>query len=205
MDPPSLYFEEPSVDEVRVQWFAIMLGDQILCSNAALQKFPIGKTRGPKAKESSKETRSASPSCLTDIGKKDPMLEFTLSPEWLDANGKACVREIVNYAKTTSPKMEQYMLDAYNTLLQTEDHLCMMAAIFFYASWLCTFDPQTSTITGCKAPPPDSFLSTYLVLDHDTKEEICSACYAFERGRNQMTSFPSFVHTLVTNHFKRVF
>lgn len=204
MEPPTLYFEEPNVDEVRVQWFAIMLGDQILCSNAAAQKFAPGKKRTPKAKEEGGGVRCASPSCLTDIS-KDSMLEFTLSPEWLNANGEACMKEIVDYAKKTSPKMEQYMLDAYNTLLETKDHLYMMAAIFFYASWMCTYDSQTSTITAYKSPPPRSFLTTYLVMDDATKEEVCSACYAFERGRNQMTSFPSFVHTLVTNHFKRVF
>lgn len=200
----TLYFEEPSDNEVRVQWFAIMLGDQILCSSAAARKFPLPKKRASKTKESGKQQRSESPSCLTNIS-RDPLLEFTLSPEWLDKNGRACMEEIVNYAKNASLKMEKYMVDAYNTLLKTEDHLYMMAAMFFYASWLCTFDPQTGTITQCIPAPPNSFLSTYLVLDETTKVEICSACYAFERGQNQMTSFSSFVHTLVTNHFKRVF
>lgn len=200
----TLYFEKPSDNEVRVQWFAIMLGDQILCSSAAAQKFPAPKKRAVKVKEPRAQQRSESPSCLTNIG-KIPMLEFTLSPEWLNKNGRACMEEIVDYAKKTSPKMEEYMIDAYNTLLKTDDHLYMMAAMFFYASWLCTYDPQTATVTDSQSPPPNSFLSTYLVLDDITKVEICSACYAFERGRNQMTSFSSFVHTLVTNYFKRVF
>lgn len=196
----ALYFEEPSADEVRVQWFAIMLGDQILCSAAAAQKF--AKRRAAKKEEGASST-SSSVSCLSKVT-ADPMLEFTLWPGWLDANGGACMREIVDYAKKTSPKMEQYMLDAYATLLQTEDHLYMMAAIFYYVSWMCTYDPQTSTITARKAPPPHSFLRTYLILDATTTKEVCAACYDFERGRNQMTSFPSFVHTLVTNHYKRV-
>lgn len=196
----ALYFEEPSADDVRVQWFAIMLGDQILCSAAAAQKF--AKKRTPKTGEGA-TPKSSSVSCLSEI-KADPLLEFTLWPDWLNANGKAFMVEIVNYAKKTSPKMEQYMLDAYNTLLQTEDHLYMMAAIFYYVSWMFTYDPQTFTITARNAPPPDSFLRTYLTLDAATTKEVCAACYDFERGRNQMISFPSFVHTLVTNHFKRV-
>ena len=199
---PSLYFEEPSLDEVRVQWFAIMLGDQILCSHAAAMKFSHGKKRA-KQKQTSQDCRPISTSCLDSVV-SDPLLHFTLWPDWLDANGARCMKEVVAYAMRTSPKMEQYMKDAYDTLLQTEDHLYMMAAIFFYISWLCSYDAQTKTVTARRDPPPNSFLQTYLKLDNTTLAEICSACYAFERGRDQMTSFPSFVHTLVTNHFKRV-
>ena len=58
----TLYFEEPSADDVRVQWFAIMLGDQVLCSAAAEQKY---------AKETSSKDR----------GERDSPIFFGFLPE----------------------------------------------------------------------------------------------------------------------------
>ncbi|MBM93569.1 MAG: hypothetical protein CMF51_02310 [Legionellales bacterium] len=205
-----LYFEEPSPDEVRVQLFAIMLGDQILCTTAA--------QKGWKAKKKAQKTQSGcgmptskakgeyselTPSVM-ERAKEDPLLRFALWPDWLNEHGTAAMREIVEYAFETSPKMEKYMKDAYNTLLQTKDHLFMMAAIFMYASWLCDFDAQTNCVVSHKTLKENSFLATKLLLDKQTITQLCGACYAFERGMDHMTAFSSFVAKFITNHFKRV-
>ena len=200
MQAPTLFFEEPDADEVRVQLFAIMLGDQILCSTAA-QKG--SKPRKKTTETGTTQRRPESPSCM-DRAKRDTMLRFALWPDWLQQNGAECMKEIVDYAMKTSPKMEEYMKDSYKVLLETDDHLLMMAAIFFYIYWLCDYDSQTRQVLSRKQPPQNSFLHSKFVLDPKTVANLCDACYAFERGRDQMTSFPSFVHTFVTNHFKRV-
>lgn len=213
MDPSTLYFEEPSPDEVRVQLFAIMLGDQILCTTAA-QKGWKEKKKGHKPSQGSGSSTQAAPPAtqkilelapsIMDKAKTDSLLSFALWPDWLNENGRAAMKEIVEYALETSPKMEKYMKDAYATLLQTNDHLFMMAAIFMYASWLCEYDAQTKCVVSHRKLKENSFLATKLLLDKDTITRLCGACYAFERGMDHMTAFSSFVAKFVTDHFKRV-
>lgn len=200
---PKLFFEQPDAGQVRVQLFGIMLGNQILRNRAAAQKGGAKtKRKAPDGMEG-QPPRQKSDSIMNKA-KEDTLLRFALWPEWLNKNGKSSIREIVDFAMQTSPKMESFMIEAYNHLLETDDHLCMMAAIFFYIYWWCDFDHQTESLLSRKPSPPDSFLSTTLVLDEETVRNMCSACYAFERGQRKMTSFPSFVHTFVTMHFKRV-
>lgn len=210
MDTSTLYFEEPSPQEVRVQLFAIMLGDQILCTTAAQKGWKEKKKSQKQSQGVGLQTSNATqviseltPSIMGHA-KADPLLSFALWPDWLNENGAAAMREIVDYAMQTSPKMEKYMKDAYTTLLQTKDHLFMMAAIFMYASWLCEYDAQTKCVVSHQTLKPDSFLATKLLLDEQTITHLCGACYAFERGMDHMTAFSSFVAKFVTNHFKRV-
>ena len=210
MESSTLYFEEPSADEVRVQLFAIMLGDQILCTSAAQKGWKAKKKAVKPHQNSSVQSSSVIPTntdltpSIMERASGDALLRFALWPQWLNEHGRDAMQEIVSYAFKTSPKMEKYMKVAYNTLLQTDDHLFMMAAIFMYASWMCEYDTQTKCIVSQKPLEKNSFLATKLVLDSQTMTHLCGACYAFERGKDHMTAFSSFVAIFVTNHFKRV-
>lgn len=204
MSSPELFWRQPDDLEVRVQLFAIMLGDQFLASAAAQSKSSRQGRRG-SAKKTQTAPRPESPSCFNNIH-HDPMLSLCLSPLRLNAHGTEYMREIYTFALACSPKMERYMKTTYETLLSTTDQAIMMAAIFFYVSWHFEYNEETGEISSnkkIKNLPRGSLVET-LNFDMDTLNEIYDAAYAFERGRNEMTTMKSFVHSLVTNHYKRV-
>lgn len=114
------------------------------------------------------------------------------------------MKEIHDFAMARSPKMERYMKATYTALLNTTDHVNMMAAIFFYVSWHLECSEETGEIhMNAKNATQNSILNTFK-FDKETLNEIYDATYAFERGRNEMTTMKSFVHSLVTAHYKRV-
>lgn len=200
----SLRFEEPSAEEVRVQLYAIMLGEQLLCCSAAKKK--VKRQKKQTKPQAGVDERPPSPSCM-DLCEGQPMLEWTLRQfqEWVRRDGKRSVGEIVSYAVSVSPKMEKYMHEAYNSLLQTRERNHLMASIFFYMSWFFYYDDKIHEITPLRPIPKESFLhEKFFNFDQATQLEICAACFAFERGRHSMTSFSSFVHTVVINHWMRV-
>lgn len=205
MSSPELFWRQPDPLEVRVQLFAIMLGDQLLASASAQSKSSRHTRRGSAKKISSTPPRPESPSCFHSID-HDSMLSLCLSPSQLNAHGVEYMKEIHTFVSACSPKMERYMKTTYESLLSTTDHAIMMAAIFFYVSWHFEYNEETGGISNnekVKNLPHGSLLET-LNFDMDTLNEIYDAAYAFERGRNEMTTMKSFVHSLVTNHYKRV-
>lgn len=204
MSSPELFWRQPDPLEVRVQLFAIMLGDQLLASAAAQSKSSRHGRRA-SAKKTQTTPRPESPSCFTNID-HDPMLSLCLSPSQLNAHGTEYMKEIHAFVLACSPKMERYMKTTYEALLSTTDHAIMMAAIFFYVSWHFEYNEETGEIFKNEKVmnlPHGNLLET-LNFDIDTLNEIYDAAYAFERGRNEMTTMKSFVHSLVTNHYKRV-
>lgn len=205
MSSPELFWRQPDALEVRVQLFAIMLGDQLLASASAQSKSSHHGRRGSANKTKTTPPRPESPSCFNNIN-HDQMLLLCLSPLQLNAHGTEYMREIHTFAMACSPKMERYMKTSYEALLSTADHAIMMAAIFFYVSWHFEYNEETRGITNNKKVknlPRGSLVET-LNFDSDTLNEIYDAAFAFERGRNEMTTMKSFVHSLVTNHYKRV-
>ena len=203
MSSPELFWRQPDPLEVRVQLFAIMLGDQRLASAAAQSKSSRHGRRGSAKKVQVTPSRPESPSCFWNAD-QDPILSLCLSPSTLSARGGAYMKEIHDFAMARSPKMERYMKATYTALLNTTDHVNMMAAIFFYVSWHLECSEETGEIhMNAKNATQNSILNTFK-FDKETLNEIYDATYAFERGRNEMTTMKSFVHSLVTAHYKRV-
>lgn len=203
MASPELFWCQPDELEVRVQLFAIMLGDQLLASASARSKSKRHGRHGAAKKSQVAPSRPESPSCFSSAH-QDPMLSLCLSPAILNAHGAEYMKEIYDFAMAKSPKMENYMKATYETLLNTADHVNMMAAVFFYVSWHLECSEETGEINMTTTNVTERSLLKTLKFDIDSLTEIYDATLAFERGRNEMTTMKSFVHSLVTAHYKRV-
>lgn len=202
MSEPELSWQKPDQLEIDIQLFAIMLQDQLLCTRAASTKASRIPRKQATKQADTLAPRPKSPSCFERIT-SDVMLELCIFENHLKQKGREYMQEIYDFALTRSPKMEKHMQNTYASLLTTSDHVLMMAAIFFYIKWHLLCDTDTGTVQMKDTLAPNSFLRQ-LHFDVQTLGEIYEAAYAFERGRNEMTTMKSFVHTLVINHFKRV-
>jgi hypothetical protein len=202
MSSPELFWCEPDPLEVRVQLLAIMLGDQLIASASVHSKSNRHGRSTSAKKATTPKRRPPSPSCFS--ADQDTMLSLCLSPTILNERGTKYMKEIYDFALARSPNMESYMKTSYGALLTTEDHVIMMAAIFVYVCWHLECNEETGVIQmNAKNATQDSLLKT-LTFDTETLNEIYDATFAFERGRNEMTTMKSFVHSLVTAHYKRV-
>ena len=198
---PELSWQTIDETETDIKLFALMLGNLIGCMKAAKEKASRNARGRSSRKAVELPPRPESPSTFSTIS-EDVMLRLALFPEHLERNGGVFMQEIYTYAMANTKKMESYMADAYDYLLKTKDHAIMLAAICFYVKWHCEYDPDTN-VAILKDNISEQSLIKKLNFDKETVNEICEAAYDFERGRNEITTMRSFLHTLVINHFKR--
>lgn len=204
--PPSssaLSFAHPDPLEVRKQLFGIMLCDQLEASNSV----------SVKTVESRKRKRDHVPpsaaACFQGpIVAADPVLRLAL---FHDAKAQKTLtdgaRAVVAYVQQTSPNMPIYIRDAYTALQHTKDHILQLASLYFFVYWHVHHDPLQHRFT--LVPPKDDGAARLLCSlgfdnNQDAMANVHEACTGFERGRGDVSTMMSFVHTLVCTRWKKI-
>ena len=197
----ALWFPEPCVDDVRVQLFGIMLGEQLNAMSHAMRKH----------KKSHREKASAvayvppdyqETSCFdVHLLRRDPILKLALLHEDFD-DPSAFAREVYEYAKRTSDKMPMYMHKAYEEFTKSSEIVLHLAGVYFFVSWHTDFHGDTGEIYLRQMP--DIFEHIGFRENTDALQDVHFLVEKFEKGKMNMTSMIDFVNKLVNNRWKKV-
>ena len=174
--------------------------DQLEASNSV----PMG------GRESRKRKRDAVPpaaACFQGATvAADPVLRLALFHDAeADARLVAGARQVVAYVQRTSPNMPMYMRDAYTALQHTEDHILQLAALYFFVYWhvQCDAACHRFTLTPPADPAGAALLDSFgFAGQQSAMASVHAACAGFERGRGDVSTMMSFVHTLVCTRWK---
>ena len=199
----ALSFAQPDPLEVRKRLFGIMLGDQLEASNSV----PI--TTGESRKRKRDRVPAAAAACFQGpTVAADPVLRLAL---FHDAKAQAKLadgsRAVVAYVQRTSPDIPVYVRDAYTALQHTDDHILQLASLYFFVYWHVHYDPleHQFTLTPPKDPEGARLLQSLgFDANQDAMASVHAACSGFERGRGDVSTMMSFVHTLVCMRWKKL-
>ena len=200
----ALSFAQPDPLEVRKRLFGIMLGDQLEASNSV----PI--TTGESRKRKRDCVPAAAAACFQ--GPAGRLHEFGAGLALFhDAKAQAKLadgsRAVVAYVQRTSPDIPVYVRDAYTALQHTDDHILQLASLYFFVYWHVHYDPLEHQFTLMPPNDPEGarlLRSLGFDANQDAMASVHAACSGFERGRGDVSTMMSFVHTLVCMRWKKL-